>query len=155
MRLVAKIYPMLKEDQRTEIFHYALKTTLDLTAVDDHFRVLRVTLTSSVGVLNALFGDLKLTWVLQIVPPPGADIKTFDVDVLRVFYHSTHSADPLNPGPFFWNFYIGRQGEGVDSIILDAHKKYEVKLSDNWVPCYPMVVLPGTRVRIITRGSEV
>ncbi|KAJ7471266.1 hypothetical protein B0H11DRAFT_1376737 [Mycena galericulata] len=143
MGLLATIYPDLQDSQRQEILQCALMAhSQDPVAVDHHFRVLLATLRS-----GAVFG--------AAVPPAGVDIKSFDFDIHRVFYHPTY---PIQNAPFSWNFYIGKRGGGIDSIIRDAHKVYGIKLLDmigNWATCYPMTVLPGTRVRLLGRGSEV
>ncbi|KAJ6614086.1 hypothetical protein B0H10DRAFT_2436184 [Mycena sp. CBHHK59/15] len=135
MRLLATIYPDLQDSQRQEILQCALMAhSQDPVAVEHHFQVLLATLKS-----GAVFG--------AAVPPAGVDIKSFDFDI-----HKVQNA------PFSWNFYIGKRGGGIDSIIQDAHKVYGIKLLDmtgNWATCYPMTVLPGTRVRLLGRGSDV
>ncbi|KAJ7756121.1 hypothetical protein B0H14DRAFT_2977966, partial [Mycena olivaceomarginata] len=144
MRLLATIYPDLQDSQRQEILQCALMAhSQDPVAVEHHFQVLLATLRSG-AVLGAA------------VPPAGVDIKSFDFDIHRVFYHPTYPPHVQN-APFSWNFYIGKRGGGIDSIIQDAHKVYGIKLLDmtgNWATCYPMTVLPGTRVRLLDAGPR-
>ncbi|KAJ7096686.1 hypothetical protein B0H15DRAFT_826045 [Mycena belliarum] len=146
MRLLADIYPDLQDSQRQEILQSALMShNHDHVEVVQYLQMMLATFRS-----GAVFG--------ATVPPAGVvDIKSFDFDIHRVFYHSTYPPHTPN-APFSWNFYIGKRGRGIDSIIQDAHQVYGINLLDmtgHWTPCFPMNVLPGTRVRMLGRGSEI
>lgn len=51
-----------------------------------------------------------------------------------------------------WNFYIGRRGQGVHSIMPDlAQQGIVVKipgLTGEWGECQALTILPSTRVRL-------
>ncbi|KAF7366476.1 hypothetical protein MSAN_00904600 [Mycena sanguinolenta] len=101
----------------------------------------------------------KMNTVFGAKVPPATrmdDLKSFDFDIHRVFYHPTYPADCPNPGLFTWNFYIGKRGEGVESIDQDAEKTYRIQLLDfgRWGPCKILNVLPGTRVRMLGSDSR-
>ncbi|KAK7025225.1 hypothetical protein R3P38DRAFT_2953401 [Favolaschia claudopus] len=144
MRLLRMIYPELGEDQLREILQSALNK-MSPDAVENHFRVLL-----EVANSGAVFGPAT--------PPPGAQLKFFDFDIHRVFYHPLYPPSIPNPGLFSWNFYIGQRGKGVDSIIPNAQQLYDIQLLDapeNWEQCRPLNVLPLTRVRLFRRGFPV
>ncbi|KAJ7982802.1 hypothetical protein DFH06DRAFT_1440271 [Mycena polygramma] len=144
MRLLAEMYPTLREDQHREILETSL-TDQDSKTMVEHYRKLLVASKSGV-VLGAT------------TPPPGADLKWFDFDVHRIFYHSLYPPNHPNPGSFCWMFYIGERDKGVEFINPDATELYPLKMLDmtgHWTAFKAMMVLPGTRVRIFRRGSEV
>ncbi|KAF8213881.1 hypothetical protein K438DRAFT_1749996 [Mycena galopus ATCC 62051] len=147
MELLATIQPDLTDGQRQELFEAVLMDeNNDFEAVERQFKMELAVIES-----GAVFG--------AAVPPPGreSDIKFFDFDIYRVFYHSTHPPAVAN-AMFSCNFYIGKSGQGIESITLNAHAVYDIKLLDmtgEWATCYPMNVLPGTRVRLLGSMSQV
>ncbi|KAJ6481772.1 hypothetical protein C8R45DRAFT_311816 [Mycena sanguinolenta] len=146
MRMIAETYPDLLEEQHRELLQYTLARQSPMDAVY-HFGVLL-----KASKMNTVFGAK--------VPPASRmdDLKSFDFYSHRVFHHPTHPADCPNPGLFTWNFYIGKSGEGVESIDQDAEKTYRIELLDfrgRWGRCKILNVLPRTRVRMLGSGTQV
>ncbi|KAJ7982821.1 hypothetical protein DFH06DRAFT_711531 [Mycena polygramma] len=144
MRLLAEMYPTLEEENLREILDAALLVQ-DSKETVEYFREMLEA--SKWGVM---FG--------ATTPPPNADLKWFDFDVHRIFYHSLYPPNHPNPDGFSWSFYIGKRGEGVESIIEDAIKLYDIKLLSmvgTWSPCVVGNVLADTKIRIYRQGSEV
>ncbi|KAJ7432709.1 hypothetical protein B0H11DRAFT_2378904 [Mycena galericulata] len=92
-------------------------------------------------------------------PPANADVKSKDVGPFKIFYHSTRPLQLQEGNLFTWNFYIGRSGRGVDSIMPNWTDhgivvKIPTLIGGEWGVCPVLTILPSTRVRLCTRASN-
>ncbi|KAJ6481774.1 hypothetical protein C8R45DRAFT_311844 [Mycena sanguinolenta] len=145
MHMLAQIYPDMKEDQHREFLQDTLEDVSPEAAVI-YFRELLEVTTSGVA------------FAATVPPANRTDLKSFDFDIHRIFYHSTWPPHLQDRNAFTWNFYIGKRGQGIESIVQDAHKVYDVKILGmlgEWVGCYLMNVPPRTRVRLLGSASQV
>ncbi|KAJ7150343.1 hypothetical protein C8R46DRAFT_1124711 [Mycena filopes] len=152
-RLLAAIYPGLKDSEYAAIFEWALTDQMEYEPNGNHVASLELAFKEQYRILSSgvLFGAAF---------PPAIripDIRFFDFGTHRLFYHSLHPLH-VRDVTFLWNFYLGRRGEWVDSINEDAHKVHDIKVFEEttgkWSPCYPMTVPPRTRVRILVNKTE-
>ncbi|KAJ6465079.1 hypothetical protein C8R47DRAFT_1224554 [Mycena vitilis] len=147
MRLLAEMYPTLEEENLREVLDAALVTQDSKEAVE----YFRKTLESR-GVRV-----VRISTFCDTDTEANADLKWFDFDVHRIFYHSLHPPNYPYPTGFSWSLYIGKSGQGVESIIQDAIKLYDIKLLNmvgRWSLCVVENVLADTKIRIYRQGSE-
>jgi len=91
-------------------------------------------------------------------PPANAEVKSSDVGPFRIFYHATYPSHLQDNSPFMWNFYIGKRGQGLDSIMPDWMRQGIVVkipgLTGKWGECPVLTIPPSTRVRISYHDSN-
>ncbi|KAJ7129605.1 hypothetical protein C8R44DRAFT_872851 [Mycena epipterygia] len=76
------------------------------------------------------FSNVSTTSPLLVSLPANAEVNYTDVGPFTIFYHSTYPHHQEN-NQFMRNFYIGRRGQGIGSIMPDwAQQGIVVRISD-------------------------
>ncbi|KAJ7057243.1 hypothetical protein C8F01DRAFT_1153905 [Mycena amicta] len=89
-------------------------------------------------------------------PPPDADLRVARIgdSPLAILYHTTYPAAVKRLGPLMWTFYIGLNGHGQESIMLEAEREkrgvrlWALDVKGQWQEFTLFQVLLSTRVRI-------
>ncbi|KAJ7791197.1 hypothetical protein B0H14DRAFT_2936435 [Mycena olivaceomarginata] len=136
---LATVLPDASPQQRQDVFDDAVNTEGGFGAAVAFFK---------------RFHDVVASGVVMGAPSPpvNAEVKSTDVGPFTIFYHPTFPRHLQENNPFMWNFYIGRRGQGVHSIMPDlAQQGIVVKipgLTGEWGECQALTILPSTRVRL-------
>ncbi|KAJ6493078.1 hypothetical protein C8R45DRAFT_183129 [Mycena sanguinolenta] len=86
-------------------------------------------------------------------PPHNAIVKQATVGPFTILYHSAYPPHLQHRASFAWNFYIGRHGEGQNSIMQPeewSRRGIRVDIigyTGKWENCTLLKVAPATRVR--------
>ncbi|KAJ7240415.1 hypothetical protein B0H12DRAFT_55102 [Mycena haematopus] len=166
--LLDAVLPNTTHDERVKSFNDVLELEGSVdAAVALHTRVYECIKTGVViGVRPVppphltlvFFCATQIQCVQATYPPANAVIHTADVGPLRLFYHSLYPAHLRANNPFSWNLYIGRPGQGLESIMPDWEAqgiRVEVpNLLGRWERCGALTILPSTRVRITYPESD-
>ncbi|KAJ7050419.1 hypothetical protein C8F01DRAFT_1264095 [Mycena amicta] len=100
--------------------------------------------------------ELGITPVGAERPPSNADLRVARIrdSPLAVFYHTTYPPALQHRGPLMWTFYIGLNGCGKESIMLEEERAergislWTVNMTNQWQQFTLFQVPPSTRVRV-------
>ncbi|KAJ7809112.1 hypothetical protein B0H14DRAFT_2867633 [Mycena olivaceomarginata] len=86
------------------------------------------------------------------LPPAGVALKSINIGLHTIFYHTTYPPEMQADRTFTWSFYIGRAGQGRGSIITDWSQQnivFRIQIGwGTWEKFSTLLVLPRTTIRV-------